>query len=251
MENSPSLTKKVRPTALSFLKDALWIGGFMLLFHSFAYGSYYIPSGSMKPTLQVGDRIAVSKFALGYSRYSFPFSPPLFEGRIMGDMPKRGDILVFAVPEENNEVFIKRLIGLPGDRVQMKSGRLIINGELVERTFVEERVQTTSNGFPVRVRFYDEILPGGVTHRIAEYSDGGPLDDTPEFFVPEGHVFMMGDNRDSSNDSRAPGGFGTVAYEELIGPAQIVSVSFADCDSQGGDGCFLGLPFGRFFTALK
>lgn len=251
MTDTPSLKTKAKASIIGLAKDVLWVGGFLLLFHSFAYGTYYIPSSSMEPTLLVGDRIAVSKFSLGYSRYSFPFSPPIFEGRVLGDRPERGDITVFAVPEQDNEVFIKRVIGLPGDRIQMKAGRLFINGELVPRVFQEEVVQVNGSGWPVRTRFYEETLPGGVTHRIAEFRDDGVNDNTPEFLVPDGHYFMMGDNRDNSNDSRARGGFGMVSYEELIGPAQIISVSFTSCQELNGEGCFLGLPFGRFFTVLK
>lgn len=251
MPDSTNLLSKAKSSLIGLLKDVFWVGGFLLLFHSFAYGTYYIPSGSMEPTLQVGDRIAVSKFAFGYSRYSFPFSPPIFEGRKLGDMPKRGDIAVFAVPEQDNEVFIKRVIGLPGDRIQMREGRLFINGQLVPRIFEKEVTGVSKGGWVIKTRFYEETLPGGVTHRIAEYRDDGALDDTPEFLVPQDHFFMMGDNRDNSNDSRAPGGFGMVSYEELIGPAQIISISFANCEDAAEDACFLGLPVGRFFTALK
>lgn len=245
--------KKEADHKLSWLrgvvKDIVVIGGFLVVFQTFAFAQRYIPSSSMEPTLQIGDRIIVSKYNYGFSRYSFPFDFPPFEGRVFGSLPERGEIVVFSPPEEGAEDFIKRVIGLPGDRIALKGGRLYINGEIVPRKLVEQRM-LRSNGWPQLVQFYEEELPGGKTHMIAEWGDNQPYDTMPEVLVPEGHLFMMGDNRDNSRDSRARSGFGFVAAEELVGPARVTSLSFAACDERGGDSCFLGLPLGRFFKAL-
>ncbi|MFZ5610399.1 MAG: signal peptidase I [Pseudomonadota bacterium] len=236
--------------AKGLAKDIVWIGGFVVLFHSFAFGAYHIPSGSMEPTLLIGDRIVVSKFAYGYSRHSLPFSPPLFSGRLWGRAPKRGDVAVFVVPEQDNEVFIKRVIGLPGDKVQMRGGRLYINDVIVPRRLVRQLSTRDAAGWPRLIQIYEETLPNGVAHPIAEWGDDRPLDNTPLFTVPDGQFLMMGDNRDNSNDSRAPHGFGLVTSEELIGRAEAISFSLARCDRRGGDGCFLGVPWGRFFKSI-
>lgn len=242
---------ETKPYSLkSIIKDILVFGGAFMLFQSVAYAGRYIPSSSMEPTLQVGDRIFISKFSYGYSKYSLPFDMPLFEGRIFADMPERGEIVVFSPPEEGAQDFIKRVIGLPGDTIEMRGGRLYINDEIVERRLVEQNM-TRKDGWPLVVQIYEETLPGGYTHLIKERGDDYPLDDTPAFVVPEGHVFVMGDNRDNSRDSRAVGGIGSVAAIELVGEAKIISFTLADCDPKGGDGCFLGLPWGRFFTILQ
>ena len=177
---------------------------------------FSIPSGSMIPTLLVGDYLFVSKYSYGYSRHSLPFSMPLIKGRIWYDEPKRGDVIVFKLPSDNRTDYIKRLIGLPGDRIQMKQGRLYINGTVVEREPQGEYVMRDGTGNAVRFQKYTEILPEGFSHAILEFSDDGPYDDTEEFVVPEGHFFMMGDNRDNSMDSRAFK-IGYVPKENLVG----------------------------------
>jgi signal peptidase I len=191
-----------------------------LVIRTFAFEPFSIPSGSMVPTLLVGDYLFVSKYSYGYSRFSFPFSPPLFDGRILADIPERGDVAVFKLPRDNSTDYIKRVIGLPGDTIQMKDGILHINGEAVER----EKLREAQVG-RASVTIYRETLPGGFTHLIREMGDDGPLDDTRPYEVPEGHYFMMGDNRDSSQDSRALGQVGYVPHENLIGRAEVVFFS--------------------------
>jgi signal peptidase I len=180
---------------------------------------FIVPSGSMEPTLMVGDEIAAAKYAYGYSRYSAPFGlMPDFRGRILAQPPERGDVVVFALPRDPSQVYVKRVIGLPGDRVQMKDGVLFLNGEAVPRRQAGQ-VAISVDGREVQGTKYVETLPNGRTHDIIKLADG-PLDDTAEFVVPEHGYFMMGDNRDNSLDSRVgpeAGGVGFVPAENLIG----------------------------------
>jgi signal peptidase I len=187
---------------------------------TFAYEPFNIPSKSMVPTLLVGDYLFVSKLSYGYSRYSLPLGLPLFEGRIWPSEPERGDVIVFKLPTDNETDYIKRVIGLPGDTIQMISGILHINGQPVERERIEDYVDPDSKQSYTQ---YLELLPNGVRHRILEESDKGTLDNTPPYRVPDGHYFMMGDNRDNSLDSRASVGF--VPAENLIGRAEILFFS--------------------------
>jgi signal peptidase I len=191
-----------------------------LVIRTFAYEPFSIPSGSMVPTLLVGDYLFVSKYAYGYSRFSLPLGLPLFDGRVMADTPRRGDVAVFKLPSDNSTDYIKRVIGLPGDRIQVIDGLLHINGEPVER----EKVRATSVG-QAKATIYRETLPNGESHLIRELGDDHFFDDTPVYEVPEGHYFLMGDNRDSSQDSRALQRVGYVPFDNLIGRAEIVFFS--------------------------
>lgn len=194
---------------------------------TFLFEPYKIPSGSMYPTLEVGDFLFVSKYTYGYSRHSFPFSFPGFSGRIWSDLPKRGDIVVFKFPKDNKTDYIKRVIGLPGETVQMKNGRLYINDKLMERKPVGRYVISEYTPFVQDFAEYIETLPEGQTHRIIEHSDSvNTVDDTPKFVIPEGHYFMMGDNRDNSNDSRKD--VGMVPFENIEGKARFLFYSHDD-----------------------
>ncbi len=194
-----------------------------LVIRSFLFQPFSIPSGSMMPTLLVGDYLFVSKFAYGYSRYSLPFSPDLFSGRIWSGDPKRGDIAVFRLPRDAKVDYIKRVIGLPGDRIQMINGVLHINGEPVKRerngTF---QTHDERNGL-VEAAIYRETLPNGVTYDTLDLDPNSSSDNTREFLVPEGHYFMMGDNRDNSADSRTIVGF--VPLENFVGRAEMIFFS--------------------------
>ncbi len=194
-----------------------------LVIRSLAFEPFNIPSGSMIPTLLEGDYLFVSKFSYGYSRHSFPLSIMPIDGRVMSTDPVRGDVIVFKLPRDNKTDYIKRLIGLPGDTVQVKDGRLFINNELVDRARVDDFVYTDRFGSVRRVTQYEETLPGGKKHMILEEGDSRSYDNTREFTVPPGHYFMMGDNRDNSLDSRADVGF--VPAENLVGRAEILFFS--------------------------
>lgn len=188
---------------------------------------FSIPSGSMVPTLLVGDYLFVSKMSYGYSRHSLPLSMPLIKDRIFYTQPERGDVIVFKMPSDNKTDYIKRLIGLPGDKIQMKDGRLYINGTIVDRKSEGEYVLRDASGKALRFEKYTETLPNGKQHPILEASDEGTYDNTEEFTVPEGHFFMMGDNRDNSLDSRSLK-VGFVPKNNLVGRAKFLFFSHDD-----------------------
>lgn len=197
-----------------------------VLFRTFLLQPFSIPTGSMQSTLMIGDYFVASKWSYGYGKYSFVVPLP-FNGRLFGSEPKQGDIAVFH-NEASGEDYIKRVIGLPGDRVQMREGRLYLNGTLVERELVGEAMDRDSTYRDVPVQVYRETLPNGVTHTIQEVSDNQPLDNTAEYVVPEGHYFMMGDNRDRSQDSRVLSAVGYVPLDNFIGKAEARFFSVKD-----------------------
>jgi signal peptidase I len=185
---------------------------------------FRIPSSSMEGTLEIGDYLFVSKFTYGYSQYSVPFFTPVaFAGRVMDRPAERGDVVVFRFPPDPTQDYIKRVVGVPGDRVQMIGGVLHINGEPVKLERIEDRVTLSDDGSEERVARFMETLPGGVKHVILKSKEFGELDETEEFKVPPGNYFMMGDNRDNSNDSRAAVGF--VPEQNLVGRAEVVFFS--------------------------
>jgi len=219
-----------------------------------AFEPFNIPSGSMVPTLLIGDYLFVSKFSYGYSTYSLPYGVHLFGGRIMGRQPDRGDVVVFKLPRDPKVDYIKRVIGLPGDRIQMKAGLLYINGEPVKRERIEDFVDS-ENGLMTRTRQFLETLPNGKVHRILEMSDSGPYDNTDVYTVPPGHYFCMGDNRDNSLDSRVPvqdQGVGYVPAENLVGRAEVLF--FSTDGTAAWYEFWKWLPamrFSRFFVTIK
>lgn len=196
-----------------------------LVVRTLLFQPFNIPSGSMMDTLLIGDYLFVSKYAYGYSRFSLPFSPPIFPGRILGSMPQRGDIVVFKLPKDNSTDYIKRVIGLPGDRIQMIDGRLQINGKAVERERLPDVVQKNAFGDETRITRWKETLPNGVSYETLDLDPNSFEDNTPVYEVPPGHLFMMGDNRDNSTDSRVLGAVGYVPYENLIGRAEVIFFS--------------------------
>lgn len=219
----------------------------------FLYQPFNIPSGSMKDTLLVGDYLFVSKLSYGFSRYSFPFGLDLFSGRMFSEQPKRGDVVVFKLPRDNSTDYIKRVIGLPGDEIQMREGVLYINGNAVPKRPTGE---FTTDGPDERIPVFEETLPEGVKYKVLDSEESGPNDNTGVFKVPAGHYFMMGDNRDNSNDSRTAWGVGYVPFDNLIGRAEVI---FFSCASDEPGRCRWYTPWtwpvdirwSRFFNLIR
>ena len=213
------MSKRKPEGKFEFIKTIVIAGALALGFRSLLFEPFNIPSGSMIPTLLVGDYLFVSKYSYGYSRYSFPFGIAPFDGRIFETPPERGDVAVFRQPQNESVAFIKRIVGLPGDRIQVTDGVLRINDVAVNR--VRKGFATASDGYNViRFAVYQETLPNVKSYLIQERSDDDDvLDNTNVFLVPEGHHFMMGDNRDNSRDSRTTS-VGMVPAENLIGRAE-------------------------------
>ncbi len=208
------------------IKTALYAIILALLIRTTVFEPFSIPSTSMLPTLWVGDYIIVTKYSYGYSHHSLPLSPPLFSGRIWESIPKRGDVIVFKLPKDNKTDYIKRLVGLPGDEIQVKKGILYINGKSITRARLSDFIQEDSKIPGQKFIQYRESFPDNAfNHLILEVSDNERLDNTPIYTVPEGHYFFMGDNRDNSMDSRVESSVGFVSAENLIGKAQYVFFS--------------------------
>jgi signal peptidase I len=191
---------------------------------------FYVPSGSMEPTLRIGDAMIASKFAYGYSTASLPLVLGARQsGRWLGSLPARGDIVIFRLPGNPKTVLVKRLIGLPGDRIQMIHGQLAINGRLLPLTPAGTGHVEDNDGNKIAILQFTETLPNGVRHPVYKRHWDGMLDDTPEITVPKGHLFVMGDNRDNSSDSRVPqdlGGVGLLPVANLIGKAEFTLGSY-------------------------
>jgi len=199
-----------------------------LVIRTFLFQPFNIPSGSMKETLLVGDYLFVSKYSYGYSHYSLLLSPPLFSGRVWASTPQRGDVVVFRLPKDDSVDYIKRVIGLPGDHIQMIDGLLHINDVPVKRERIEDFIESEEGSRTTRVKRWRETLPNGVTYTTLDLIDNGFSDNTQVYEVPAGHFFMMGDNRDNSQDSRVLSAVGYVPFENLIGRAQIIFFSVAE-----------------------
>tara|TARA_R110002073_G_scaffold4321_2_gene28513 strand:- start:37 stop:816 length:780 start_codon:yes stop_codon:yes gene_type:complete len=235
--------------AVNFLAG---VAGLWFAMTSVAFAFFYIPSESMQPTLEVGDRILVSKWAYGYSRHSLPLGlgdrlPDSWDGRIGWAVPERGDVVVLRDTRQNLTL-IKRVIGLPGDEIAVREGRLYINGNQVERELVDRRSYRQYHGYPevVEVANYVETLPEGFSHDIYERDDHQYLDEFGPVIIPAGRVFLMGDNRDNSTDSRAADGPGFVPMSHVIGRAETVPFTFARCRAEPGLYC----PAGRVWHWL-
>ncbi len=212
------MSKRRSEGKFEFIKTIIIAGALALGFRSLLFEPFNIPSGSMIPTLLVGDYLFVSKYSYGYSRYSFPLSLAPFDGRIFEMPPERGDVAVFRQPQNESIAFIKRIVGLPGDRIQIVNGVLRINDVAVKRD--PKGFATASDGYNlIRFTVYQETLPDGKSYMIQERSDNDLLDNTNVFLVPERHYFMIGDNRDNSRDSRTTS-VGMVPAENLVGRAE-------------------------------
>jgi signal peptidase I len=229
------------------IRFLLIVFAFAIVIRTFIAAPFSIPSGSMLPRLMIGDYLFVAKWPYGYSRFSFPFGIMGYDGRMLGGLPERGDVVVFRHPGADNEDWVKRVIGLPGDTVQVRSGQVFLNGRPLPRTRIADYLVPVSPNSPCRrvgpltregaggdgqrlcayARFR-ETLPGGRSYDVIDQDPAGDLDDTALFRVPEGQLFVMGDNRDDSQDSRVPvqlGGVGMLPVDNVLGRALVTFFS--------------------------
>ena len=219
-----SMTKGKKNSFFGNLKSIFIAIFIALLIRSFIFEPFNIPSGSMKPNLLVGDFIFVSKYSYGFSKHSLPFSIPLIPGKIFSNTPERGDVVVFKTPENNRTDYIKRVIGLPGDKIEIKNGIIFINGSEILRKKLNDFIDTDNKTSNKRVRMYNEYFLNKEI-KILDITDNGIVDNTQLFNVPENHFFVMGDNRDNSQDSRFISTVGFIPYENLVGKAQFIFFS--------------------------
>ena len=219
-----SMTKAKKNSFFGNLKSIFIAIFIALLIRSFIFEPFNIPSGSMKPNLLVGDFIFVSKYSYGFSKHSLPLSLPVIPGKIFSKSPERGDVVVFKTPENNRTDYIKRVIGLPGDKIEIKNGVIFINGSEILRKKLNDFVDTDNKTSNKRVRMYNEYFYNKEIN-ILDITDNGIVDNTQLFNVPENHFFVMGDNRDNSQDSRFMSTVGFIPYENLVGKAQFIFFS--------------------------
>ena len=214
---------------LEIIKTVVYALLIALVLRIFLFQPFTIPSASMEPNLYQGDYIIVSKFSYGYSRHSIPFSPPIFNGRVFEQKAKRGDIVVFKLPSDGHTDYVKRVIGVSGDRIQMKQGLLYVNDKLVQRAPLSPVKDEMPGGLIRDVPRFEETLASGRSFVTQDFGPDADYDNTDVYVVPQGYYFMMGDNRDNSSDSRvnpALGGVGYVPAENLVGKAQIILLSW-------------------------
>ncbi len=222
--------EKIKSSHWETAKTVIYAVVLALLFRSFLFEPFHIPSGSMKANLLVGDYLFVSKYYYGYSRYSFPLGFDVFDGRVMQtNMPERGEVVVFRKPGDESVDFIKRVIGLPGDTVQVRDGQVILNGETIPKEPVEDyRFKDEFLQSEMAIAQYQETLPSGFKYKVLDETTYGAVDNTQQYTVPEGHYFVMGDNRDNSTDSRYMDNVGFIPAQNLVGRAEIVALSFGE-----------------------
>ena len=216
--------KKILNSVIDNIKTILAALIIAILIRSIFFQPFYIPSSSMEPTLLIGDRIFVSKYTYGYSKHSFPFSPNIFNGRILYEEPSRGDLVVFKTPLDNRTDYIKRLVGLPGDIIQFIDGNIFINNKKILRKKISTIKNVRCGKFVLKVNAYEETLPNGVKY-IAVYNESGTLKNSKQFIVPKNSFFFLGDNRDCSKDSRYLDSVGYVNLVNFVGKAQIIFFS--------------------------
>ncbi len=246
------MKKKYITIIIDNLKTLFFALVIAVIIRSLFFQPFYIPSSSMEPTLLIGDRIFVKKYSYGYSKHSFPFSPPFFSRRLFEKAPSYGDLVVFKTPADNRTDYIKRLIGLPGDSIQFKNGKLFLNKKEIIKEKISDLYQIRCGNNSPETNAYKETLPNGKQY-IAVYNKLGTMQNTDEYKVPDDHFFFLGDNRDCSKDSRYLSSVGYVSNENLVGKASIIFFSNDTISSSilkfwNWD---KSLRIGRFFSFLK
>ena len=241
-----------RKSILENIKTLFYALIIALIIRSLFLQPFYIPSSSMEPNLLVGDRLFVTKYSYGYSKHSFPFSPAIFNGRLFFDAPERGDVVVFKTPADNRTDYIKRLIGLPGDRIQFIDHNLYINNTEVLKSKKLFNSKIYCGQRNININFFEEILPNGKKHNTV-YLKNSSYKDSDEFIVPENHYFFLGDNRDCSKDSRFLSSVGYVHKDNLVGKAQFI---FFSSDRSIGSFFYFwkwnkSIRFERFFKKIN
>ena len=223
-----------------------------IIIRSFLIQPFYIPSSSMEPNLLVGDRLFVTKYSYGYSKHSLPFSPPIFKGRIFSNEPERGDIIVFKTPADNRTDYIKRLIGLPGDKIQFIDSNLYLNNSEILKSRISKSEIIYCGQRTINVFTFEELLPNGKKHNTV-YLKNFPFQNSDKFKIPKDHYFFLGDNRDCSKDSRFLSSVGYVHKDNLVGKAQFIF--FSSDRSKGSIFSFWNwneiIRFDRFFKKIQ
>lgn len=246
--------KKPANPLLETISTVIWALGIAIVLRTFLFQPFHIPSGSMLPGLMKGDYIITTKYSLGYGKYAAaPLPFPIKKGRLFERQAERGDVIVFR-PEGDDKNFIKRLVGLPGDQLQMQKGQLFINGEPVSAKIIGEEAYVNKDGNDVFAKAWRESFGDNNSHIIYDVDSNGKLDNTSIYTVPSGHYFMMGDNRDNSFDSRVPvikGGAGFVPTENLMGKAEFVLLSVDDDFVLFKPWTWANMRGDRFFKGIK
>ena len=242
----------------NFFLSLVWIVLIALIFRAFLFQSYNIPSGSMLKNLLVGDYIFVSKYTYGYSKHSLPFSIPLIPNRIFSSNPVRGDVVVFKLPSDGKTDYIKRVIGVPGDKVQIINGEVYINNQrlsykeigIYEDNNLINRKRKTLGCRNEKLKILEETLPNGKSYNILDSDITSYADNTAIYNVPEGHFFVMGDNRDNSQDSRYIKSVGFIPFDNLVGRAELIFFSW-NCRKIGQKNCKTSIEWGRIFKLIR
>ena len=241
-----------KSTIIDNIKTLIYALIIAIIIRSLLVQPFYIPSSSMELNLLVGDRLFVTKYSYGYSKHSFPFSPPIFKNRIFESIPDRGDIVVFKTPADNRTDYIKRLIGLPGDTIQFIDGNLYINNNQILKTLISNNENLYCGNQQINVSTFEEKLPNNKSY-IASYRNDISFVNSDKYIVPENHYFFLGDNRDCSKDSRFLSEVGYVHRDNLVGKAQIL---FFSSNSREGSMFQIWkwptiIRYDRFFKKLK
>ena len=241
-----------KSTVIENLKTLIYALIIAIIIRSLILQPFYIPSSSMELNLLVGDRLFVTKYSYGYSKHSFPFSPPIFQGRIFKKSPERGDIVVFKTPSDNRTDYIKRVIGLPGDIIQFIEGKLYINNNELLSTLLNDEELLYCGNQQINTSTFQEKLPNGKSYIVA-YRNDVSFQNSDKYRVPENHYFFLGDNRDCSKDSRFLSEVGYVHHDNLVGKAQILF--FSSNSRKGSIFQFWKwssiIRFDRFFKKIK